>query len=411
MANPIPDIMGEYINETKRFVTNGVQYQGHFDPATTVPGQVSNLYIFLQNTLDVPVKLSGQLEPPKTGGFFGGGKAVLQLDSTTVQLDLSPAEAGLLTVPALVSESAKAGEYSLALSLKAKPEGKGKRLRPPESQSSLERKFFDDPVGLNLVSTLGANYSEIQVKKAAFTLRIAGTPRPMERAPKMKQVYQRIWVQQDAELMDQARQTLGTLKGRFKNDVTAESLYVTLYNESTSRFADAGLPLRIGEAINLGKILTYSCQYFLSNPKRQDGLLVPIWERALDANIDPNNPLHVMRTAGYNHILKLSIAMSFGLVARVAGRHLWSTEERQAVTQHISDNVEIGETTEEDFLYLPLMMGGAVISSRLPLEGEQPSHSLALLQKAYEARPDLFADEEMAQARKLYETILTKAAT
>ncbi|MCB0156062.1 MAG: hypothetical protein KDF65_14805, partial [Anaerolineae bacterium] len=244
-----------------------------------------------------------------------------------------------------------------------------------------------------------------------FTLRIAGTPRPMERAPKMKQVYQRIWEQQDGELMDQARQTLGVLKGRFKNDVTAESLYVTLYNESTTRFADAGLPLRIGEAINMGKILTYSCQYFLSNPKRQDGLLVPIWERALDANIDPNNPLHVMRTAGYNHILKLSIAMSFGLVARVAGRHLWSTEERQAVTQHIADNVEIGETTEEDFLYLPLMMGGAVISSRLPLEGEQPSHSLALLQKAYEARPDLFADEEMAQARKLYETILTKAAT
>jgi hypothetical protein len=409
MTNSIPDIMGEYVSETKRYLANGVQYQGYFEPHAVAPGQLTTLHIFLQNTLDVPVQIFCQIDLPKTGGFFGGGKPILQTETTTVQLELGPIEAGLVTMPALVGEATKAGDYSLTLTLKTKPNGKGKRLRPAEAQSHLERKFIDSPAGLDLISTMGATYTEQSIKKASFDLKIAGSPQPIARAPKLKMNYQKLWGQEDNELFDEAHRLVKSLQPKLKNDLTTEALYIVLYNESTSRFADAGLALRIGEAIILGKILTYSCQYFLSSPKRQNGLLVPIWERALDTNIDTGNPLQVMRSVGYNHILKLAIAMSFGLVARVAGRQLWSVEERQAVTQHIANNVTIGETTDDDFLYLPLMMGGALIAGRVELEGEKLSHSLALLQKAYQARPDLFADEDMSQAKKIYRTILTKA--
>ena len=135
MTNSIPDIMGEYVSETKRYLANGVQYQGYFEPHAVAPGQLTTLHIFLQNTLDVPVQIFGQIDLPKTGGFFGGGKPILQTETTTVQLELGPIEAGLVTMPALVGEATKAGDYSLTLTLKTKPNGKGKRLRPAEAQS------------------------------------------------------------------------------------------------------------------------------------------------------------------------------------------------------------------------------------------------------------------------------------
>jgi hypothetical protein len=95
------------------------------------------------------------------------------------------------------------------------------------------------------------------------------------------------------------------------------------------------------------------------------------------------------------------------LDARQPGRN-GGHEERQAVIHHIADNIEIGETTDEDFLYLPLVMGGTLIANKLILHGEDLNHTLILLQKAFQSRPNLFADEEMNQAKKIYNHILQK---
>jgi hypothetical protein len=181
-----------------------------------------------------------------------------------------------------------------------------------------------------------------------------------------------------------------------------------LYAESTSRFANAGLPLRIGEAIILAKILTYCCQYFLSSADRRNGLLVPIWERALESEIDTTDMIEVIRSAGYYHVLKLTAAVSFGIVVKAIGRQSWPLVERQAVVNHIADCIEVGQELDIDFLYLPLLMAGTHISNKLKLAGEDPDHTLGLIKTAYEARLDLFAEADMAQANKIYNHILKK---
>ena len=134
-----------------------------------------------------------------------------------------------------------------------------------------------------------------------------------------------------------------------------------------------------------------------------------MWERALDANVDTTDALQVIRTVGYYHLLRLSIAMSFGLIARVIGRQIWTPEERQAVSDHVSDSIETGQALDVEFLYVPLLTAGTVITNKLTLEGEDPRHTLALMKKAYEARPELFLDDEMAEASRIYHQILTKA--
>ncbi len=119
--------------------------------------------------------------------------------------------------------------------------------------------------------------------------------------------------------------------------------------------------------------------------------------------------LHIIRTVGYYHLLKLSIALSFGLIAKAIGRQTWPLVERQGVTNYIADSIEDGQEIDEDFLYLPLLMAGTQIFNKLKLDGEDVQHSLVLVKKAYETRPNLFADDDMARAGKIYKHILNKS--
>ena len=136
---------------------------------------------------------------------------------------------------------------------------------------------------------------------------------------------------------------------------------------------------------------------------------MPIWERALESELDTTDALEVIRTAGYYHVLKLAAAISFGIMAKAVGRQTWPLLERQAVVSHIAECVDTGQELDVDFLYLPLLIAGTQISNALKLEGENPRQTLELMRKAYEVRLDLFAEAEMVQANQIFNHTLKKA--
>jgi len=406
MAVILPDVIGEYVDAPERFETGGVQYAGYFDPAEIAPEQITHFFLFLQNTFNAPVAINIKVNLPSTGGLFRSGRPLLKVQEPIIQLEMAQAEAGLLTLPVITTEHIQEGEHPLTIELKVASQGRPDRVRPAKSRSKLGKGFIDSMVGLNLVSTMGANFSEKSVKKVSFPLNVAGKPAPPERAPRLKFNFQTIWVEQYLEVFNRAVQEINSREVKFKKELMVEALYAMLYAESTSRFADAGLPLRVGEAIVLAKILTYSCQYFLSSPDRRNGLLVPIWERAFESEVDTTDVLEVIRTAGYYHVIKLSAAISFGLIAKAVGRQNWPLVERQAVVNHIADSIEVSEELDIDFLYLPLLLAGTHISNKLKLNGENPRHTLELMKKAYESRLDLFAEADMAQTNKIFNQFL-----
>jgi hypothetical protein len=134
-----------------------------------------------------------------------------------------------------------------------------------------------------------------------------------------------------------------------------------------------------------------------------------MWERAFAEQKDTTNALDVIRSAGYTHLLKLALAISFGLVAKAVGRQFWSIQERQAVINFITATIESGQVMDTEFLYLPLLMAGTHIADKIRLEGEDVQQSLALMKKARTARRDLFLDEEMVQAGQIFTQIMKKA--
>ncbi|HRV94955.1 MAG TPA: hypothetical protein P5526_22535 [Anaerolineae bacterium] len=408
MAVSYPDAIGEHVATSERYYTGGLQYAGYLEPAAIATGQVSNLFLFMQNMLNVPMTVTIKVSPPLTG-LFRGRKPLLRVGDPVIQIELAEAEAGLLTLPVTTTEQTGAGQFGLTIEVKAATKGRGERVRPAKSTSSLETKFIDSPVGLNLVSSLGATYSEKSAKKAVFSLNVTGKKRASKKKPALKYQYDKIWDTDDAQIFTKSIQEINSRRAKLKTALDMETLYANLYAESVKRFANAGLPLRIGEAITLAKILTYTCQYFLSNPDRVNGLLLPIWERALSLDADTTDALDVIRLYGYHHLLRVSVALSFGVIGRATGQQLWSQEERQAVAGHIADTVEMGEKLDIEFLYLPLLIAGTQISKRLILPDEGVENSLALMKQARLARPDLFKDKDMARANQVYNQIMKKA--
>jgi len=409
MAVSYPDIIGEYIDQSERFFSSGLQYGGYFEPTKIAPEQVANLYLFVQNVFNTPLKTQLSVQVPQSGGFLRAKKDMLKVESEEIELELSAGEAGLLAIPVTTTEDVEEGEHSLTIEVKAQAQKGAQRVRPTQSQSSLDTALIDSPVGLNLVSSLGATYTENSTKKAPFKLNVAGKPAPPERAPQTKHSYEQIWTENQVQFFNQAVKELNLREVKLKDELNVESLYANFFGETTTRFADAGLPLRIGEAIIMAKILTYCCQYFLSSPKRRNGLLVPIWEQALANEMNTTDSLDIIRGVGYYHVLRLAIAVSFGIIAKAFGRQLWPLQERQLVANHIADSIEAGQDLDPEFLYLPLLMAGTQICGNLKLKGEDPGLTLALIAKARDARPNLFLDDDMVQADKVYNRILKQA--
>jgi hypothetical protein len=409
MAAIYPDVIGEYIAATERFVADGLQYAGYFSPAVIAPGQVAHLYLFLQNVLNIPLTAHIKIQLPQTG-FLRGRKPLLKTRASGFQVKLAAAEAGLLTIPVTTTELAHNNQYSLTVELKAEAKSRGDRIRLAKAESRLKSDLIDSPVGLNLVGSLGATYAEKPARKASFKLNVTDEEAESSaQEAELKHSYEKIWDRKDAKFFTSAIREINDRQVQLKKDLTVEALYANLYAESVARFTNAGLGLRVGEAIILAKILTYSCQYFLSNPALTHGLLLPIWERAFELEADTTDSLDVIRKIGYYHLLKLSGAISFGLIGRAVGRQLWSLAERQAVVAHIADSIEMGEPLDLEFLYLPLLMAGTQIAGKLQFEGEDVGHTLALASKARQARINLFRDEDMAQADRIYNQILKQA--
>jgi hypothetical protein len=409
MAVSYPDVIGNFLTTTERFATNGVHFAGYYEPDPMAPGQVTNLFVFIQSTTNVPVKVQFEIEVPKSGGFFSAKKPLLLVDTNQINLNLSPAEVGLLTLPVTTTEHVKTGTHPLTVIAKTAPQGRGQRIRPKKSTTTLDNVLIDSLVGLDLVGCLNATYVEKNVKKPQFPLTVTGAPKVMERAPRLQYKYDKIWAQEDYQNFNSAIQEINSRQVKLKNELTVEKLYVNLYGESVARFADCGIPMRIGEAITMAKILTYTAQYFLTSRKRSSGLLVPIWERAYAEGLDTTDALDVIRSVGFPHIVKLATAVSFGVIARASGKQNWSLEERQAVANHIAESIELGQHLDLEFMYLPLLIAGTQISKNVRMQGEDVDNSLALMQAARKARQLLFADDDMTRADKIYNRILTKA--
>jgi hypothetical protein len=379
MSSEYPDVLGDLVDARQRFEVNGVHYMAALKPATIAPGEPTSLQVWLQSCWDVPVQvaISIQLAPQLA--------SMLSTIQARTDVPLEPAEVGLVSIPIASAAGIGPGEYRIPATVEAKFETRGLYVRSQEAKSHFSDTLLSFTVGTALAQTMGLGFVARTQPEQALRLTVEGPPQSIP-SPDLTPTYISHWTVADLPIQGKALQHVNDQRLYLLPQITRQGLYMAFLEESQERLKDADLPLHIGEALFLAKILTHTVEYFLKRPEWQDVILVPAYTLAYRYKLPTNEPMFLIVRADYARIARLAISLSFGLLRQRLNRDVWVMEEQIAVADLVADRVERGGTLPVEFLYLPLLLGGIMVAKQVQMPGENPAQSLALLDKARQQR-------------------------
>jgi hypothetical protein len=385
MSSEYPDVLGDLIEARQRFEVNGVHYVMALDPAVVAPGEVTRLRVWLQSCWDVPVEvaITVHLPTPPSPTF-----SVIQ---KRTDVPLEAAEVGELAIPIACAVGVEPKEYVVPVTIGAKFETRGLYIRSQKNEGQLKDMLLSFTTGMSLAASMGLGFVARTRPEQELTLRVEGAPQPGA-SPDLTPTYLSHWTVGELQFQGKARQQVNDQRLYLLPQLKRESLYMAFLEESRERLKDAALPLHIGEAIFAAKILTYTAEYFLKRSDWQDAILVPAYTLAHRHNLSMSDPIFLIVRADYARIARLAISSSFGMLRQRLKRDVWTMEEQLAVADLVSDRVERGGTLPAEFLYLPLLLGGLMVSNEVQMPGENLAQSLDLFAKARQQRAGELAE-------------------
>jgi len=379
MSSEYPDILGDLVEAQQRFEVNGVHYLLALEPMAIAPGETTALRVWLQSCWDVPMQVSVGLR------FPGQRIPTFSLAQARTDLPLEAAEVGELTIPIAAGVQTEAGIHRVEATLSATGDSRGLYVRSQKSAGQLGQSLLTFRAGMGLAASLGLGFASRSQGEQPLSLEIAGAPR-QDPAPDLTPTYLSHWTVADLALAGKAQRYVNDQRIGILPRLKRQALYVTFLEESQVRFRNAGLPLHVGEAIFLAKILTHTVEYFLQSAAWQDAILVPAYSLAYHFDLPVNDPVLLVARADYARLARLATSLSFGLLRQRLSRDPWSMEEQVAVGDLVASRAEQGGLLPAEFLYLPLILGGLLIAGRVLMPGEQLSQSLGLLAQARQKR-------------------------
>jgi len=379
MSTEYPDVLGDLTKARHRIEVNGVHYLAELDPSVIAPGEATSARLFLQSCWDVPVQASISLRfPAHTPPAF----SVIQ---PRTDVPLEAAEVGEVRIPVATTAALPQGKHSIALTLGVTYQARGLYVRGQKSEGQLGETLLTFETGMALSRTLGLGFVSRTVPEQVLALEVIGAPQPGP-TPDLTPTYLSHWTVAELPIDGKARHLVNDQLLYVMPQLTRQALYLAFLEESQERLRDAHLPLHIGEALFLAKILTFTVEYFLKRRERQEAILVPAFALAYRYNLPTDDPVFLVARADYARISRLAISLSFGLLRKRLGRDVWTIEEQKAVADLVADRVERGGVLPAEFLYLPLLLGGLMVATDVQMPGEKPGQSMALLDQARQNR-------------------------
>lgn len=379
MGNEYPDVLGDLVDAKRRFEFNGVHYVAALEPASVAPGETTALRLWLQSCWDMPVDASITVN---LATHPSPGLAVIQ-KRTDVRLEA--AEVGEVMIPIACSPDVEPGLHAVPVSVGVRFRTRGLYVRSQKNEGQMGKTLLSFETGMSLSATMGLGFAARTRAEQELSLRVGGSPTnpPL---PDLTPTFLSHWTVADLPIQGKARAYVNDQRIYLQPKLTRQALYLAFLEESRERFKDASLPLQIGEAVFLAKILTHTVEYFCQQPGWQDAILIPAYNLAFRYNLPVDDPVFLIVRADYARITRMAVSFSFGLLRQRVGRDIWTVEEQLAVANLLADRVERGGTLPAEFLYLPLLLGGLLVGSKVQMPGEELEQSLKLLAKARRQR-------------------------
>lgn len=406
MAIEYPDILGEVTPARQRYEAGAVQYVGSLSREAVASGEAIELVLFLQSVANVPMDVALKLNVPLRTGGLRSKPSQLKIGEAETTVPLKPAEVGELRIPIQTSVETPSATYEIKLEIMGTPKASANRIRAQQSKGRLGETILRDTIGLSLSSTIGVGFTARPGNKLSFKFNVTdqeGSAQEIDLTP----TFTSLWTLEDWDLQHRAGREVNERRAHIVPYLAPEAIYVPLLDEGRRRFADSGIVLHVGEAISLAKILTHTVSYFTRNADLQDGLLIPIYMQAYLYDLPTDNATWLVTEVGYSRIVRLSIALSFALVESALQRQPWLLEEQRALANFVVRSLEAGHPLPLEFIYLPLLMGGALVMRQVVMEGEDPQQSLQMLAQAKKERAEDFTGEA-AETGALFDSLLAR---
>ncbi len=393
-----PDILG-YVTGGDRFSVAPLEFALSTGRSATRAGDSFNVFVLVQNTVDVSVTMAISLnlpELPNTEGFMAR--------TTHLHILIRPAEVGYVKLPITTAPSLPVGDYRLSVDITTEVNGKAQPIRAINKDPNLDYYFTFSEEALNHIiklkpMTFHTGTRGIFSANLSAPLRVASAKRKTYDPPKGANWFS-LWSLSDNSdvrpLLERHHKDLST---KILPLLKRERLFKPLFQATQNRFHKAGYQMQPVEAHFLTKLMVhilesaadlqtlndyqgeeiYNVAQLLKTGWQTNGapIRLPIWchhyLNLLNTKPDSlDNPLLTLSTVLYDELLRDAINHGFRMIEAFNHEALGTREEIENYGKQIIQmlwNPEVHLSFVD--IYLPLVVGGILINESVLLPHEQ----------------------------------------
>jgi len=406
-----PDVLGA-ITGGGRIVAEDLQYAVGISPTQAFINQPLEVIVPLQNMVDKPLQVKVSLRMPTRDKK--GNPVVIEAGKSSVTMGMSPGEVGLLRIPLAAHPPTTAGKgYPIQVAIRYKVPEDATRVRPPDGgppPSVLSISPFRLQVMKEIDFITKASGKSQDVVSVSFNLAAKRLPPPDSATLQPK--YETLWASEQMKEEEKLARARIKEARKIALGLGHPTSYWELLDEIDDRFADRNMVLHPGEAKAIAKMMAYTVD---EAPELETQ--VPVeetqWFRTLCQVLAHDESLHDLPRAEllakyvFDAILFDSIGMGFHVLQPKVKEKLGNAEERQNYANRMMTWFAGHGEPDLTYVYLPLVLGGMVISRLVTLDiRENPWVLIDELSEAMQGRVRLTGSEESTIIFKMLGEIL-----
>lgn len=416
-----PDILG--------YVTGQISYQSSWAqlalavrPHVVRAGRPFEVLALIQNITDGQLSLTATLQLPSQDARKQSGCFVPV--SNRLEVMVRPAEVGYITLPVNCAANTTPGDaYKLSLAFEIKTPGKSARIRT--SEGNIEPEYLSDSQLAHLQELKKLSFSATRrglmgcVLEAPFSVLSGQGAAEAELKARWVSLWKLSDHRDDVHLL---RQYATILRSRVLPQLNREQLYPALYQSTIERFRKAGYELQSAEAHYITKLLIVILEMAAPEEEAYDYLGIehynvtlalkrtgttgdkpatklPSWCKGMLKHIEDQpavaeRPIALLAGMLYDELVRDAMLHAIHMITRVTGESLGSDEDVRQYVESWIMRLQTGEPalTFAD-VYLPLVIGGAIVFERAITAQEKVGERLTELSQVVKSRFNEVNDE------------------
>ncbi|MBK9747444.1 MAG: hypothetical protein IPO91_11765 [Chloroflexi bacterium] len=416
-----PDILGA-ITKGARANIGPAQVALATRPAAPRAGRPFELIIAVQNATDTDLDVTVTLTLPDLDARKQ--KARFTAKAGRVVAAVKPAEVGYIAVPIMTeANTAPAQGYKLSADVEVKPLGKPQRLRAEQGGGAVETQFVPGALKERIMGLRALNFSAHKRLSHTFDLTFDLAPGKLgEAVDDTKSGWVSVCKVSDYTDDRYLLHRYGSLlQIKTLPQLKRTTFYEPLLQATTARFQATGYAAKPAEVGLIAKLLTLILEY--ASPRHTghghiaagvynvDALIardpftwetkpyIPNWTRAYISYIEKDAraaeaAVPIITKYIFDDLLRDAIDHAFELIEKDTGEDVGAPDERANYREKLLEKLKSKQSIDFSLLYLPLVMGGMIVSDVVMMPNEDPSELFKALSHALEIRMGECAEDD-----------------